>query len=191
MGRSLRFGWIGALVVIAGEAVPASAAEVIQECCFLKACVETRCCEPCPCRPLQCGPIHRLLALLHRPFCCHTPAPVACPPPVVPVASLPVPYPGPTVTPAPAPLPGPPDPRALPQPGPSVPRNGYEPGPAPSSLPGVPSARGSLPVPEYPLAPVPARPLTPALPPPPVRLEHLASLRRELPAEKGGGGAGN
>ena len=113
-----------------------------------------RCYYEPPCR-CHCGPIRRLLGICCKPRC--------CPPPVA-VAAAPCPSPAPVIVPAPimVPAPGP-----SPLPVDAAPRGGYE--------------RNYPPLPQSP-APPPAgstsrrtAPLTPPLPPQPIRLDRIVS----------------
>jgi hypothetical protein len=148
----------------------------------------------------RCGPIRRLLGLCRpsvtvcRPSCpcppapsCYPPAPcppAPCVPPSASVLAPPAPAyyaappdQGPPVSQAPPPPPYVPPPVTEPRvpPGPG----GLEPGPNPVDPPdprsAVPPVWGSRYRPIHPLAPVAPRQLTPPLPPPPVRLDCIAS----------------
>jgi hypothetical protein len=154
-----------ALVLTTAGAGRAPADEVFQLCFHHCRSCESSCCYADPCAPRS-GPIRRLLRKVFHP--CAPPAP--CCPPVIPSAPC-----------APAPAapfisPTPPAPVSPPLPFPGAPEPG---GAAPGYVPppAFPSARGVLPAPERPLAPVLPQHLTPPLPPP-VRLEHFASLER-------------
>jgi hypothetical protein len=145
------------------------------------------CCDRCRarlfgCRP-RCGPIRRLLGRCCRitvaPAVAVEPCPgPPCVPGPIPAAPAPMPLP-PEAVPGPVEGAGPLPPvqrqSSCPPPSPSAARQDRDPAEVHPSQSPEPPAQGSAYRPRQPVAPVPARPLTPPLPPPPVRLDRIAS----------------
>lgn len=202
MQRLQGAGWACALILLGAGARPLRADGVFQECCHgcqtpavscypvRTNCYVQRCYyEPATCcRCREYGPVRtfvrRVLGLpttCCKPCC--PPAPVcapSCPPALsasVTLGASPVPvFTAPPATFAPSPSVPVPAPQAAPNQMP--PANGLERNYPPTQTP-APPISGSAYRPQQRIAPVPARPLTPPLPPPPVRLDRVASTEKQ------------